>query len=347
MMFKKGDIQMGSSIEMNDIPGRWWETREEEDRFRNQNISAITTLNRVLKKNRQLALIKGYVTQKELEYGNFNNISEIFASLSDEYETAEDEFTTLNGKYKKASNDAECLPDVNNDIKSDIDGLKEGVFIAGNETDQILAAFPGLEELAEESVRLTTEHHTVAGDLEEKGGNLNDLEQKYDSAKKEKIRIEKDVSAKSRDLALLVETESSHRDKLADITKRAQIQQELTEEKQTLEKVTGTLKKSIEEKDKKIKDHETQTTRLNKEISGIKDESVKLREELKEYQALVVPFMSLKTEFENAEKELSEVDGQIAKLTTEADKMKKDEEMLRIKARQFEEIKKRMTGGIK
>ncbi len=64
----------------------------------------------------------------------------------------------------------------------------------------------------------------------------------------------------------------------------------------------------------------------------------------KEYEAMVEPFKELKGKLENAEKEISLVDEQHEKLTEETDKLRKENEILGAKARQFEEIKKMMEG---
>ncbi len=225
--------------------------------------------------------------------------------------------------------------------------LKEAIFLAVSETNQMLEAFPGLEALAKESERITAAHFAVCEDFEKKSRALNDLEQKYERAGKEKDNLLRDVSEKRDELTSLQKTEASHRERLTDITGRAELQQTLTEEKQVLEKVMDTLEKGLQEKRGKIKDHEMRTAQLNKEITDLKEESTHLRADLIEYQALVDPFVSLKTGLENIEVEISDIDVQVEKLKTETADMKKDEEILRIRAAQFEQIKKRMAGRIK
>ena len=114
--------------------------------------------------------------------------------------------------------------------------------------------------------------------------------------------------------------------------------------KRVLEEATGHLERSLGEKKEKLENHETKTAEMNEEIKNLKEESEDLKSKLKVYEALVVPFQELTEKLEGMKGGISLLDGQNVKLTDEIPKVKKENEILQTKARQFEEIKKMMEG---
>jgi len=323
----------------------WPNIEEERDRLRNENMRMISDLNGFLKRNNRLALKRDYINYKYTEYGDFHKINELFESWSAEYKNAREEAEILKAEYEKESNDVKTIPRVINEIRNDIASLKRAISITSDEMEQIIKAFPDLEERAKESEEITSRYHTVHKEFVENSRLLTDLRDKFQRADNEMKGLEKRLSEKKQELAPLLKTENYFKGKLTEITNRFNKQEELKEERQVLEEVIGHLEESLDERTEKIRNHERNTAEINKEINNLKDESGKLTSKVKEYEVMVVPFKELKGRLEDAEKEISLVDEQQKKLTEETDRLRKENEILGAKARQFEELKKMMEAN--
>lgn len=322
----------------------WSNVKDEKDRLRNENMRMISDLNGFLKRSKRLVLKRDYINYKYTEYGDFHKINELFESWSAEYKNATEEAEILKVEYEKESNDVKTIPRVISEIRNDIASLKRAVLIARHEMEQIIEAFPDLEERAKESKEITSRYHVVHKEFVENSKLLTGLRDEFQRANNEMKGLEKRLSEKKQELAPLLKTENSLKSKLTEITNRFNKQEELKEEKRVLEEVIGHLEESLDERREKIKNHEKKTAEMNKEIKNLKDESGKLTSKVKEYEVVIVPFMELKGRLEDAEKEISLVDEQQKKFTEETDKLRKENEILGAKARQFEELKKMMEG---
>lgn len=320
----------------------WSSIVGEKDRLRNENMRIITDLNRFSKRMTQLVKKREYLNYKYNEYGNFDEIDDIFGSLSAEYKNARKEAETLKSEYETKGADARTIPIVIENMRKDVAGLRRTVILAGSEIDQVFEAFPDLEERAKESEEIASRYRRVHKDFRESTGLLSDLREKFKRADSEKKVVEKGLSEKKVVLTPLLKTENSLKDTLAGMTDRFNRQEELKEEKRVLDEVIGHLEKSIGEWREKIENHEKKTEQMNKEIKNLKDESEELSSKADEYEAMVAPFEELKEREEHAEKEISLLDEQQRTLTDEILKLKKGNEILGAKARQFAEVKKMM-----
>ncbi len=328
----------------DEIYTMWSNIGDEKDRLRNENMRMISDLNGFLKRSKRLVLKKDYINYKYTEYGDFHKINELFETWSAEYKNATEEAEILKVEYEKESNDVKTIPRVISEIRNDNASLKRAVLIARHEMEQIIEAFPDLEERAKESEEITSKHHVVHKEFVENSKLLTGLRDEFQRANNEMKGLEKRLSEKKRELAPLLKTENSLKSELTEITNRFNKQEELKEEKRALEEVIGHLEESLDERREKIKNHEKKTAEMNKEIKNLKDESGKLTSKVKEYEVMIVPYMELKGRLEDAEKEISLVDEQQKKLTEETDRLKKENEILGAKATQFEELKKMMEG---
>ena len=91
-----------------------------------------------------------------------------------------------------------------------------------------------------------------------------------------------------------MKTEYSLKIKLTEVSTRFEKQEELKEEQSALSDVLKPLERTINGWKEKIKNHEAKSSNMNKEIETLKEESLKVTTEIKEYEALVGPVRELK-----------------------------------------------------
>jgi len=335
---------MGPLNKKNGKEGMRPNIEEKKDRLRNENMKMISDLNTYLKRKNRLVLKRDYVNYKYNEYGDSRRINELFRSWSVEYKNAREEAVALREEYERQSNDINTIPRLVEGIRDDVAVLKKAVFVSKYEIDQILEAYPALEELGKDSEETTLKYRAVHDELEKKSRTITGLRQKFETVKNEKEWVEKCLSENKEELAPLLKTENSLKDELAEITQRFNRQEELREEKRVLDEAIGHLERSLGEKKEKLENHETKTANINEEIKNLKEESENQKSKLKEYEALVIPFQELMEKLKSVKREFTLLDSQQVKLKDEIPNLKKENEILQTKARQFEDIKKMMEG---
>lgn len=325
----------------------WSNLSGEKEGLQNESRKMTLELNVFLKKRSWLVSKREYINHKYSEYGDDEKINELFQQWSEEYKNEKAEEMALKVEYEKVRQDGKTIPLVCKDIKNYIKSQKDGIALARYEMEEIFKAVPDFEERAKESEEIVLKYNAVHKNLEENTRSLNDLRDKFKKVDDEKKKLEINLEEKKTVLAPILKTEDSLKNKLAEITDRFDRQEELKEERRVLKEVIQPLERSIEGWKEKIKNFEKKSTEANKEIEKLKSESHKLVAELKEYEALAGPVMELKERMDSAEKENSMIDEQDKKLTREIHKMRKENELLSIKAKQFEMVKKKLGGVIK
>ena len=317
---------------------------EKKDRLRHENMKMISELNSFLKRKNRLVLKRDYVHYKYNEYGDARRINELFESWSREYKNARDEAVALREEYERQSEDINTIPIVVESIRNDVTGLKKTVFVAKYEIDQILEAYPALEELGRDSEETASRYRAVHDEFEQKNKAITGLRKKYETLNNEKKWLEQSLSENRSELTPLLKTEESLKKELEEITDRFNRQEELKEKKEALEDAIGHLERGLREKKEKLENHETKTAAINEEINRLKEEGENQKSKLREYEALVMPFQELMEKRKSMKKEISQLDVHDTRLADEIPKVKKENEILQTKARQFEDIKKMMEG---
>lgn len=312
--------------------------------LQNENREMTLELDGFLKKKSWLVSKREYISYKYNEYGDEEKINETFQEWSEEYNNEKAEEKALKAEYEKVRQDEKIIPRVCKDIKSYIKSQKDGISLAKYEMEEIFKAVPDFEERAKESEEIVSKYNAVHKDLEENTSTLNDLRDKFKKVDDEKKKLEINFEEKKAVLAPILKTEDSLKNKLAEITDRFGRQEELKGERHILREVMQPLEGRLEGWKEKIKNFEKKSIEANKEIENLKSESHKLVAELKEYEALAGPVTELKERMDSAGKENATIGEQDKKLTSEIHKTRKENELLSIKARQFEMVRKKLEG---
>lgn len=316
----------------------------EEGKLRLENLSMISDLNTFLKRNKLLALKRSYVNFKYTEYGDFSRVDEIYDALSSTFISARKEAAQLKADYEKAIEDIETIPTACNSIGNTIDDIENEVSIARNEVDEILEAFPNLEARAEACRTIQTESAAARRQLEDNSRRQGGLKHEFQTRDGEKQNREKQLADKKKILAPLVESETELNETLAEIADRFERQETFTQEKQLAEESIGSLEKKIATFEEMILAHDTELAEKNQTIAALKDESTKLAAGAKEYEAKLIPFRELTDRLQKAREEVSSIDGQREKITEETEKLRKENEILGTKAKQFGILTKKLEG---
>lgn len=322
----------------------WSELAEEKEWLQNENKRMTSELDEFLKKKNWLVSKREYIHYKYSEYGDENKIIELYEQWSKEYDDTKAEEKSLKAEYDKGMQEEKTIPRLWKDIKKEIKSRREEIDMAKYEVHEILKIFPDIEELANESNEIVTKYRATHNDLEESSKILNNLSDKFKQTDAEYKELEKTLYSKKEELAPFVESENSLKNELTEVTNRFNRQEELKEQKSTLNSVLQPLEKSIEEWKNKIKNHEIKSAEMKKETETLKGESQKITSDLKEYESLVGPVKELKERLDNAEKEIPVIVEQDKKLTDEIHNLRKENEILSIKAKQFEMVKKKLEG---
>jgi predicted nucleic acid-binding Zn-ribbon protein len=324
----------------------WSGITEEKERLETEKEKMAAERDDFLKKRNWLISKKEYVNYKLKEYGDEKKINELFEALSKEYESEKAEEASLKEEYDKAISEEKTLPRLCADIEREMKGLREDMDRTKYEMQEILKAFPDMQKQGKESEELVLKYRAVHKDLEESSSALKIFNDNFSKVDAEVKETGETLSVKKEELAPFLKTEESLKNELAELTNRFSRQEELKEEKRVFEDAVKPISKSVEEWKEKIKNHEAKLARMNKETEDLKNEGLKMASEIKECEALVGPVMELKEKLEGAEKEISRIAEQDKTLTEQIRMMRKENEVLSIKARQFEMIKQKL-GGIK
>lgn len=322
----------------------WSNLAEEKESLQDENKKMTVGLDEFLEKKRWLTSKREYINYKYSEYGDDDKINELFEQWSEEHKNARAEEESLNAEYKKSQQDVKTLPRLCNDIKNEIKNRQDEMALAKYEVQEILKVYPDLEERAKESQDIVEKYSAVHKDLEGKIKTVIDLKEKFKQVDSESKVLENRLSIKKKEIEPFLNTQNSLKNKLAEITNKFNLQEEITEEKRLLNETVKPLEKGIEEWKKKINNYETKTAEMNKEIEILKEEKLKVAPELKELEALIGPAKELKEKLTSAEKEISQTEEQDKQLTKAIHKTRKENEILSIKAKQFEMIKKKLEG---
>ncbi len=322
----------------------WSNLAEEKERLQDENKKMTVDLDGFLEKKRWLASKKEYINYKYSEYGDEAKINELYEQWSEEYKETKVEEEALKAEYEKAMQDEKTVPRLCNDTNKEIKNRRDEIAMAKYEAQEILKSFPDIEERARESEEIVIKYRTVHNDLEKTTGVLNNLRDNHTKVDNERKELEKTLSLKKEELDPFIKTEKSLKNELTEVTNKFNRQEELKEERRVLEDVLKPLEKTIEQWKERIKNHHEKITKMNKEIEDMKEESQKVVAEVKEYEAMVGPVRKLKEKLTNAEKEISQMGEQDQQFTKAIHEMRKENEILSIKARQFEMIKKKLDG---
>ncbi len=315
-----------------------------EGKLRLENLSMISDLNASLKRNKVLAQKRTYVNYKYTEYGDFSRVDEIYDSLSSTYIAARKEAAQLKSDYESAIADIETMPTACNSIRNTIGDIKDEVSIAQDEVNEILDAFPDLEGRAEAGRALVTESTAVRNQLEDNSRQQGSLKHDFQTSEGEKQYKEKELEEKTRILGPLVETESELNETLAEIADRFERQEAYTQEKQAAETSIASLEKKIADFEETLLAHDADVAEKNRTIASLKEESTQLAASVKEFEVKLVPFRELTGRLKEAREEIASIEGQRGKITEETENLRKDNEMLETKARQFSLLTKKMEG---
>ncbi len=316
----------------------------EEEKLRMANLSMMSDLNLSLKQNKLLALKRNYVNSKYTEYGDFSRVDEIYDSLSSTFIAARNEAAQLKSAYESAIADVEPIPAACESIRNAIIDIAGEVALAGEEIDEILETFPDLEERAAASAAMTSESAVVKRELESNSRRQGALRHEFQTADSEKQRLEKQLADQKKTLTPLVESETDLNDTLSEIADRFERQEALTREKVAIEEAIGSLETKMAVVEASIHTHETELAEKNQRIAVLKDDSAALTARVKDYEEKILPFRELTEGLEKATSALSALDEQSEKITGEVQKLRKDNDMLETKAKQFGVLNQKLEG---
>lgn len=319
---------------------------DEKAELQTENARMIIELKDYLKKREWLALKRDYINFKYSEYGDEDKINAMFQQWSKEYEESKAEGDFLKTEHDKAVQNEKIIPRVYTDTKIEIKKLRDEMDRAKFEMDSILKAYPDIRELAKESQDIVIKYKEVHEELERTTKSISELRANFEKVSNETETVRKELGTKKDELAPSLRIETAAKTKLADLMHRFNRQEELYEENRVFQEVIGPLETKLEGWRKKIKDYEVKSTTINKEIDTLKSENRGLSSELKEYEEIVGPVKELKSRLDKAEEGIKQIEEQDQKFTTEVKTLKKENDMLSIKARQFEMIKKKLEEKI-
>lgn len=325
---------------------RWLDILEEKEKLQNENTKKTTELNDFFKRKDGVASKKEYLSLKYCEYGDEDRIKAVFEQLSKEYDNGKIEETSLREEYDKARQDEKVIPKVCSDTKFEMKTLRDEMDRARYEINAILEAFPNIRELAQESGEIVVKYKEVHEELERTTKIINDLRANFEKVSREETEVRKDLDSKMNELEPFINKEKSVKSRLTNLMERFDRQEELHEERSIFKDVVGPLEKKLKGWREKIESFEAKSAAMNSEIETLKSESSSLTTELTEYEALVGPVMELKARMEKVEKDAPEVEEQEETLTKGIRDLKKENDMLSIKARQFEMIKRKLEGKL-
>lgn len=325
-----------------DLYSLWSNLAEDKERLQDENKNMTLELDDFLEKKSWLVSKREYVEFKGREYGGEDRISDLFDQWSEELKNMKAEEESLKADYKKSQQDVKTIPRLSNDIKKEIKSRQDEMAMAKYEILEILKVYPDIEERAKESQDIVLKYSAVHKDLEEKINTLKDIKDKFKKIDSESNALENKLSNRKKEIEPFLKTQNSLKNKLEEVSNKFNMQEEILEEKRVLNETIKPFEKSVQEWKKKIKEYETKSIEMNKEIETLKEESLKTAPELKELEALIGPAKELKEKLTNMEKEVSMIDEQDKILTKDIHRMRKENEILSVKARQYEMIKKKL-----
>ncbi len=223
---------------------------------------------------------------------------------------------------------------------------KEEMALAKSEVENILKTIPDIIERAKESEEIVIKYNAVHKDYQAILTDMKEFREKFRKVDEESKELDGNLSRKKDEIAPFLKDEASLKEKLLELTNKFNRQEELSEEKGVLNQVIKPLEKKLKEWKDKIENHEKKTSDINKEIETLKTTSHKTVSELKEIEAVAGPVKDLKERQEKIETESPLLVKQIKKLTEGIHTMRKENEILSIKAKQFEMINKKL-GNVK
>lgn len=329
-----------------DMYSLWSNLAENKERLQDENKKMTEELDKFLKKKSWLVSKREYINFKSREYGGEDRISELFEQWSEEHKELRSEDASLKAAYEKATQDVNTIPKMCGDIKKEIETRQDEMALAKYEIKEILKVYPDIEEKAKESQDIVLKYSDVHKNLEEKIKTLKDFKEKFTRVDNESKALGNRLSGRKKELEPFLKTQNSLKNNLGEITDKFNMQEEIIEEKRILNETVKPLEKSVQEWKKKINSYETKSAEMNEEIKTLKEESLKAAAELKELNTIVGPAKELKGKLDSAEKEISIIEEQDKKFTEEVHTMRKENEILSVKASQYEMIKKKL-GGIK
>lgn len=322
----------------------WSKLTESVDTLQVENKRMTVEHNELLEKKSLLTTKRDFINYKMEEFGDEKRISELFEEWSAEHARAKAEKVKLEAELEKAREDEKVFPRLCNDARNNIKRLKADINHAKYEMQEILKAFPNIEDKAKESEEIVVKYKSVHEEMEKTAIILTDLREQISKVTEDEKYLREDLSKKKEELVPLVETETTLKTQLTDLTNKFNRQEELTDQAETLKGVINPLESKLKEWRSKVDNHERMSKKINEEIEKLKDESAEMASELKELESMVGPVKELRKKLEEAKKEVSTLKEQEEQSTSEIKKLTEENSLLSIKARQFDMIKKRMEG---